>query len=287
MKTFESNIVNMYGERGRTWLSDLPRITAEAVERYGLSALKPMSNLSYNYVLSGYQDNRAVILKIGIDIAGLAHEAAALKAFSGFGVVEVIVESERVLLLERAVPGNSLRSYFPLKDEEGIQIICDVMNRLHQAPLPISEFPGIEDWLMVLDKEWDIPLDYLQKARTLRDQLLATSTEPVLLHGDLHHDNVLQQGDGWLVIDPKGVMGEPTYEVAAFIRNPISEIWSMKNINDLVKKRIASFAKVLHLDSKRIQDWCFVQAILAWVWVLEDGTGDVRYFKKISEIFYR
>jgi len=284
MKTFESNILNIYGERGRTWLSELPRVTAEATERYGLSGLKPVSNLSYHYVLSGYQDNRPIILKLGIDVAGLKHEAITLKAFAGFGAVEVLSEGNGVLLLERAVPGNSLKSYFPSKDEEAIQIICDVMDRLHQALLPMSGFSHIEDWLMVLDKEWDIPVDYLQKARTLRDELLATSTEPVLLHGDLHQDNVLQQGDGWLVIDPKGVLGEPAYEVAAFIRNPISEISSIKNMNNLFQKRIASFAKTLRLDPNRIQDWCFVQAILAWVWVLEDGSGDAAIFKHLAKI---
>lgn len=45
-----------------------------------------------------------------------------------------------------------------------------------------------------------------------------------MLHVDLHHDNILQNGNEWLVIDPKGVVGEPAYEVAAFIHNPMPEL---------------------------------------------------------------
>jgi len=31
-------------------------------------------------------------------------------------------------------------------------------------------------------------------------------------------------------------------------------------------------------------DWCFVQAVLAWVWSIEDGL-DESYFKQLTEIF--
>jgi streptomycin 6-kinase len=68
--------------------------------------------------------------------------------------------------------------------------------------------------LATLDKEWKIPINILQKARTLKEHLLAKmSALPVLLHGDLHQDNILSQGDDWLVIDPKGVIGFPINEI--------------------------------------------------------------------------
>lgn len=111
----------------------------------------------------------------------------------------------------------------------------------------------------------------LQKAREIRDKLLKTAEPNVLLHGDLHHDNILQNGSDWVVIDPKGVIGESAYEVAAFIRNPMSELLTHNDAPNILLNRIARFAEALELPSQRILDWCFVQAVLAWVWSIEDA----------------
>jgi streptomycin 6-kinase len=225
MQTLKQNITNLYGEKGKQWLDHLPNLIAQLAAIYGLSNLKPVNNLSYNYVLSGFQGSQPIILKLGLDIDGFKREAAALMAFSGFGVVQVFSENAGLLLLECAVPGVSLKSYFPENDGEAIKITANVIKRLHKAPIPRAHaFPHIKDWLAALDKDWNISDKYLQKARGLRDHLLKTAFKEVLLHGDLHHDNILQNGDDWLVIDPKGVIGEEAFEVAAFIRNPIPEL---------------------------------------------------------------
>lgn len=116
--------------------------------------------------------------------------------------------------------------------------------------------------------------DY-HKARQLRN---ITLDPYVLLHGDLHHDNTLQNDDSWIVIDPKGVIGEPAYEVAAFIRNPIPQLLKHSDASNIIRHRIKYFAKLLELSEQCIVDWCCVQAVLAWVWALEDGS-DTVYFK--------
>lgn len=285
MTHFKTKILRLYGDRGKCWLNDLPAIVRTMTEAYGLSELKPLNNPSYHYVLSGFKNNRPIILKLGLDPKGLEQEAATLQVFEGFGTVSVLGQRPGALLLERAIPGISLKSYFPSKDSEAIQIACAVMKRLHQAPRPKAGlFPAVQDWLAILDKPWDIPNQYLEKARRLRAQLLETSKQAVLLHGDLHHDNMLQYGEQWAVIDPKGVMGEPAYEVAAFIRNPIAELLISNNPMDILRNRIHVFSKILGLDRQRISDGCFVQAVLAWIWALEDG-GDSDPFKQLTDIF--
>jgi streptomycin 6-kinase len=127
MTAFESNIINIYGEKGRQWLDHLPNLVTQLANTYGLSNLKPVDNLSYNYVLSGLQGSQPIILKLGLDIDGFKREASALMAFSGFGVVEVLSENNGLLLLECAVPGVSLKSYFSERDDEAINITADVM----------------------------------------------------------------------------------------------------------------------------------------------------------------
>lgn len=308
MSAFHANILNIYGEKGQAWLDELPALVTAISARLNLRDLKEVTNLTYNYVLSGFQGDNPIILKLGLDNAGLKREALALKCFAGCGAVKVLSEDDGILLLERAVPGTTLKSYFPDKEEESIEIVCGVMKRLHlTAPLTelkprqtgglreASYFHHMKDpdyaggfavasWLTALDKDWPLPDVYLHKARQLRDQLLQTAKPDVLLHGDLHHDNILQNGDGWLVIDPKGLIGEPAYEVAAFIRNPIPELLDHADAMTILHNRITRFAAALELPSQRILDWCFVQAVLAWVWALEDGC-DASYFEQLTKVF--
>ena len=287
MKELENNIINLYGEPGRQWLANLSELTAHIETTHGLSNLKPVKNLSYNYVLSGFQGTQPIILKLSLDIEGLKREAFALKAFAGFGAVNVLLENNGVLLLERVVPGISLKSHFTKKDNDAIGITCECLKRLHRAPIPHAHrLPHIKDWLIALDTNLSIPVNYLHKARRLRDELITTCATPVLLHGDLHHDNILQNGNDWVVIDPKGVIGEPAYEIAAFIRNPIPELLAHHNALNIIDNRITQFAKILKLSEQRIIDWCYTQAVLAWVWALEDN-GDETYFKKLTELFNR
>lgn len=287
MKELEENIVNLYAEKGKQWLNNLPLLVTKLEKNIGLSNLKPLQNLSYNYVLSGFQGLQPIVLKLGLDINALKREAHALKAFSGFGAVNVLAENDGMLLLERAISGVSLIPYFLEKDNDAIQIICECLKQLNQAPIPSDHrFPHINDWLVALDKNLGIPIDFVHKARRLRDELIATSTKPVFLHGDLHQDNILQNGTDWVVIDPKGVIGESTYEIAAFIRNPIPELLEHHNASSIIDNRISQFAKNLKLSKQRIINWCYVQAVLAWVWALEDNC-DGTYFKKLTELFNR
>lgn len=92
-----------------------------------------------------------------------------------------------MLLLERAAPGTSLKSYFPNKEKESIEIACGVIKKLHKASIPgAHHLPHIKDWLEALDGDLEIPLQTLQKSREICDQLLKTAEPDVLLHGDLH-----------------------------------------------------------------------------------------------------
>lgn len=258
MTVFYSNILSIYGEKGKAWLDELPKIAASLSSRLGLRDLKEIPNLTYNYVLSGFQDDRPIIFKLGLDNEALKREAFALKCFARCGAVKVLAEDDGLLLLERAVPGTSLKNYFLAKELESIQIACRVMKKLHQANIPAAHnFPHIKDWLAALDKDWNIPHRYLQKARKLRDQLLQSSGPDVLLHGDLHHDNILQNGETWVVIDPKGVIGSPMNEIWAFVMD--------------IERDIPFIGEYFDFKVQVLFDWYFVHLILAMCWNLEDN----------------
>lgn len=92
MKSFQSNIINIYGEKGKAWLDELPELVAAIYSRLDLRDLKEVTNLTYNYVLSGFHGDNPIILKLGLDSEGLAREAFALKCFSGCDTVKVLLK---------------------------------------------------------------------------------------------------------------------------------------------------------------------------------------------------
>jgi streptomycin 6-kinase len=114
MNTFHSNIISIYGQRGKAWLDEVPELVVAISSRLELRDLKEVTNLTYNYVLSGFQGDNPIILKLGLDHESLTREAFALKCFAGCGAVKVLAEDKGMLLLERAMPGISLKSYFLL-----------------------------------------------------------------------------------------------------------------------------------------------------------------------------
>lgn len=285
MNIFEQNITNIYKEKGLAWLDNLPKLVKKIAAVWNLTDLQPVNELNYHYVLSGFQRKWPIILKLSPENRNLKKEALALKLLFQCGAVNVLNEMDGALLLERAIPGYSLKSYFPNRDTEATEILCKVIHKLHRAPLPQNgAFPHIGDWLKSLDKDWNIPTRYLKKARALKKQLLETASPSVLLHGDLHHENILANGNDWVVIDPQGVLGEPAYEVGAFMRNPMQDLFITPNAVNFIKNRASICADLLMLDQERIIAWSFVRTVLGYIWCLE-GNIDPQDFKNLTEFF--
>lgn len=277
-------LIGRYGPEGQRWLAQIPTLIASLAKAWGLSDLQPLPNLTYNYVLSGFKDGAPVILKLSITPEELVQEAMLLKAFAGYGAVAVLAQQPGALLLERAIPGTTLKNYFPQHENESIIIAAKVIQRLHQTPLsPSNNFTPVTSWLAAINPEAKIPASYLNKAIKLKNHLLASAAPTILLHGDLHHDNILQHQNNWVFIDPKGVLGEPAYEVAAFIRNPIPELLQQPNATQIIQHRIVAFADALQLPAERIYQWCFVQSVLAWIWNLEDDL-ETEYFEAYTDL---
>lgn len=108
-------------------------------------------------------------------------------------------------------------------------------------------------------------------------------SSPVLLHGDLHHGNILaSRSKQWLTIDPKGVIGEPEYEVGAFLRNPMSLLTSKDNLENLIKRRIDRISEMTGYDKERITHWGFAQAVLSAIWSFEDHQSGWKNVLKIA-----
>lgn len=257
MTQFEKNILSIYGDAGKTWLAHLPQTIQMISTLWELKHLEPIEHLSHNYVLQGMQQDKPIVLKLSPDT--LAQEAESLRAFAGWGAVDVLAYQKGALLLQRALPGTSPKN---------IQIACAVAKKLHCAPLPTKHsFPHMKDWLATLDRDWDIPKEHLHKARSLKKEI---PKEEVLLHGDLHRENILSNGADWLVIDSKGVVGSAIHEMWAFVEEP--------------KKDIPFIAEYFNFPLEAVKNWYYVHLVLAACWQVEDGLDPKPFLNRALEL---
>jgi streptomycin 6-kinase len=147
-------------------------------------------------------------------------------------------------------------------------------------PVPEDHpFPSVGDWAQGLGRlrahfggsTGPFPTRLVESAETLFTELLSSMGEPVILHGDLHHENILSaERQPWLVIDPQGVIGEPAYETGAVLRNPMPDILKSPELKNVLKRRVDQLADELELDRKRILGWGIAQAVLSAWWDYED-----------------
>ena len=158
-----------------------------------------------------------------------------------------------------------------------------------------GRLPGLDVWLTDLDEHEvrfpeDDPVgsDLIAIARETLLRLLATTTQTVVLHGDLHHDNVLRHGDAWVVIDPHGYVGDPAAEPATMLYNPIPYVFERVGVDlpELVERRLHLWSEESGLDPERVRLWGLVKAVISEVWSAEDigrAAVDVRVARLLAE----
>jgi streptomycin 6-kinase len=273
------SVIELHRSTGVEWLAQLPSLLDELALRWSLTISPAFVPLSYNYVAPAVSsDGRALVLKVGVPNPELITEIEALRVFQGRGSVELIdADPEKgALLLERLVPGENLIS---LDDEKATSIAVRVMRKLWKEVPADHSFPTIEKWgegFKRLRREFDggcgpFPGRLVERAEATFTELLASPHKPVLLHGDLHHGNILSaEREAWLALDPKGVVGEAAYEVGAFLRNPMPQLLDVPHLDRLLARRIDQLAEELGFDRERLLQWAIAQAVLSAWWSYED-----------------
>jgi streptomycin 6-kinase len=274
------NVVNVWGDAGARWLADLPAILDALARDWELTIGAPFE-LSYHYVTAvTCADGTPAVLKLGVPSGtSLAEEAPALAAFAGRGAVRLLrAELDRgALLLERATPGWRARDLVPARDAEATSAAVGVMRRLHVPPPPGSPIPAalaqaaaFDEYVTAYGPAGPLPLDLVVRAGGLMRELCASAPGHVVLHGDLHHDNILRAGrEPWLAIDPHGIIGDPGYEVGSLLFNPAPDNRD-EALTALVPARVEQLADELAMPIDRVLAWGFVKAVLSDVWSAEE-----------------
>ncbi len=274
---FARHIAESRPESGTAWLDDLPTLVERFASRWRLTVHPPFDALSYNYVTPvTREDGSPAVLKLSPWGDDFVHEIAALVHYRGEGAVRVLESepAEGAALLERLLPGAELVTLSD--DEQATRIAARVMRRLWRPPPPGVAFPSVTDWALGFEEHLRRHGGYgliepaqFDRARDLYDSLGASAAPPVVLHGDLHHFNILSSGVDWVAIDPHGVIGEPVYETGALLRNPNTTLLSLPDPAATLARRVEILAEELGFDQQRIREWGFAQAVLSAIWTLE------------------
>lgn len=276
---YRDHIIELLGDEGAAWADGLPDLVDELAAEWSLDIGEVREPLTFNFIVSvRLPDGAPGILKLGFAGGGMERELAALKFFDGRGAVRVLRDDPRrwAMLLERVEPGTPLTAIHD--DERGTTIAANAMRELRRPIRGEHSFPTVAVLPagLLVREHFDggtgpFPAALVDRAQGLFRELIASSGEPVLLHGDLHHWNILQaDGDAWLAIDPKGVVGEAEYEVGAFIRNPTPGLMERPDAGPLLERRIYQFSDELGFDRKRVHGWSLATAVLAGWWAFED-----------------
>jgi len=224
----------------------------------------------------GTREGIPVVLKITKQPGDESHSGEVLKAYDGDGAVRVYESETGAVLLERLEPGEQLVDVVKRgDDDEAMKILAEVIAKLanHEAP---AVCPTVADWergfdRYLLSSDEQIPREIVEYAREIYNNLASSQHKTMLLHGDLQHYNVLfDKQRGWTAIDPKGVVGELEYELAALLRNPI-ELPDVFTNPERIKHRLEILTTALQLDYSRALRWSYAQAVLSAIWDIEDG----------------
>lgn len=327
---FIRTIQDTFGDEGRAFLNALPDLIAEASRRWNLSEIHPVPNLSYNFVAFANRPSPTdfdtfasfatqssaqgdVVLKIGVPNRELTSEMTALRLFDGRGAVRLLEEDAEhaMFLLERLKPGNMLVT---LKDDEqATHIAAEVMLNLWKPAPSNAALIQLSDWfkgfgrLRARFEGGTGPLEksLVERAEGVIAEFFAEDEAPMLIHGDLHHFNILasERGcavgvkpaalrsggttpPGWLAIDPKGVVGPAAYEVGPLLINPWDELGMASEMIRITERRISVLSERLGFERERLLAWGLAHAVLSAWWSIEDK-ANWEYALGCAEIFSR
>ena len=204
--------------------------------------------------------------------------AVALRYFDGHGAVRLLRYDEGAHLLEYAAGDELVTLVERGEDENATRIIAQVIKQLHSVPQDGSHdgLFMLDRWFgelfnkAVADRRAGIESIYVRSA-SLAQRLLADQRDVRVLHGDIHHRNIRQSSRGWLTFDPKGLIGERTYDCANTLCNPVMPELVHNETRLLINAAI--LADTLALDLSRVLAFTYAYACLnaSW-WSLRIGT---------------
>ena len=197
--------------------------------------------------------------------------------WDGRGAARILEHQGDAILLERATESRSLSDMARTgHDSEATAILCDALAVLH-APRakPWPDLLPLSAWFRDLEPVASSQGGFFARAHEEAGRLLSSPQDVVALHGDIHHDNVLDFGvRGWLAIDPKRLLGERGFDYANIFCNPdlADPTPPVAIIPERFSERLRIVTERSGLDRRRLLRWILAWTGLSAAWFYGDGT---------------
>lgn len=259
------------------------------IEEWSLEKLRPFSETHSSFLFEAVYQYQPVIVKYFKDGSDEANSVFALKHYNSSGAITVLQSSANAVMLPKIMPAITLDSCV----QNDVKVFCTLVEKLYQQPLNdaiIAKLPNISALGRTFNihaqqrssnRSQGLSAHIVQKASSIFAALCASQTRQVVVHGDLHHFNILYDAaHGWVAIDPKGYIGEPEVEVSPFLRNPLGSP-GLYCTEHTIKSRIEAIADCLQLDQERILLWFYCLSVLSVLYQEEKNLKCTEWSKLV------
>lgn len=273
----------------------------QLARQWGLQLGEP-AHATYSRVWFATRGEQHVVLKIG-DGPARVREAAALRIY-GAGeapVCRLLDSDDDAVLVQRSIPGDDVRPLAAADDDAATEIIGGVILRLQEsvagAPQP-SQLPDLATITRAFTDvpehgKAPVPERLLDAGAALAVELSTPADGDTVLHGDLHHQNVLRSGwdpttCGWLAIDPHGWWGDPTFDCVAMLLD-LHDSTALAGLTDAevrqrTRRRVAILAERTGFDAQRITAWAVAGAVISELWCWQDHRLVQHWPQRLAEV---
>jgi streptomycin 6-kinase len=275
-------------------LSDHEKLN-DYLAAWNLSTPQILKQTMTSHIYTVTHESETVILKLlSSSETDEQRGALALRHFDGNGAVRLLRYDDGAQLMEYAAGDELVTLVERGEDENATRIIARVIKQLHSVPqdAPYNGMLMLDRWFGALlkkaaaDKQVGIESIYVRSA-SLAERLLADQREIRVLHGDLQHYNIRNTPRGWLAFDPKGVVGERTYDCANTLCNPVMP--ELVHNETRLLNNAAILADTLALELGRVLAFTYIYACLNASWwsqlsSMEKAEDIVRWHLNVATI---
>ena len=278
-KELVSHVTAICGQRGLEWLDRLPALIADLELKWGVTVDVPFEKGEYNFVAPAYSPNGLdAVLKIAppYERTEIFAEAAFLRSRAGDGCVRLLDEDRErfAILIERARPGLSMDEHFEANPFACVDPAVEVLRSLLTlSPVDPADVQHLDDWFDRFRRfrETDFPQDYGEKALAIHERLRQQHRRIFYLHGDFHPGNIVTSDrTPFLAIDPKGLIGHVSYDIAVFLNNlhwwQKGKLGIVDNLNDAVGR----FAAAFEIERWEVREAAFAFMVIGAWWIFDE-----------------
>lgn len=290
----KNEIENIIKHFGKDFYEKIVRDIKTYADKWSLTSFQLIPSYSVNLVFKCYSSSFGkVVLKIGNPSSReVFTEFNTLQEYDGRRLCKVFdADIEAGIILEECVqPGT------PLRDENSIDkrlsAFSHLYNGFHITPVKAEIYPTYIEWVSriteYMSKRQDCRELYLhmKKAKDISLSISNLYSRKLLLHGDFHHDNILLDYEGvYKIIDPKGVIGDPVFDVPRFILNEFSD-----EITEELYKKINYIISVLeeklHIPKQILKQCLYVETAMGMCWSVQDGSTPEEFEKLLKKVAF-